>query len=112
MGSGPAGGTDSRQDGCPCIPLVALPTTDVPAIERRIVVLNAAVTIARGIQPGILSRVMSAEFLDAGLAGRLLMAMPPRPVKVWSEKEIDPDTEERYFAAGDFVHALTWTIET
>jgi hypothetical protein len=64
--------------------------------RRRIVVPHAAVSIAGGIQPGILARVMAGEFLEAGLAGRLLVAMPPRPAKVWSETEIDPETERRY----------------
>jgi hypothetical protein len=47
--------------------------------RRRIVVPNAVVSIAGGIQPGILARVLIGEFFEAGLAGRLLMAMPPRP---------------------------------
>ncbi len=64
--------------------------------RRRIVVPNAAVSIAGGIQPGILAHVMAGDFIEAGLAGRLLMAMPPRPLKKWTEIEIDPDTEKRF----------------
>jgi hypothetical protein len=73
---------------------------------RRIVVPHAAVSIAGGIQPGILARVMAGEFMEAGLASRLLMAMPPRPAKVWTETEIDPDTDRRYQDLLDALYAL------
>src|SRR5262249_44122361 len=59
-----------------------------------------------GIQPGILARVLAGEFLEAGLAGRLLLAMPPRPAKVWSEMETDPDTENRYHGLLDSLYRL------
>jgi hypothetical protein len=74
--------------------------------RRRIVVPNAAVSIAGGIQPGILARVMAEDFLEAGLAGRLLMSMPPRPAKKWTELEIDPDTENRYHGLLDSLYRL------
>jgi hypothetical protein len=74
--------------------------------RRRIVVPHAAVSIAGGIQPGILARVLAGDFIEAGLAGRLLMAMPPRPAKVWSEMEIDPDTEKRYHELLESLYAL------
>jgi hypothetical protein len=74
--------------------------------RRRIVVPHAAVSIAGGIQPGILARTLTGEFMDAGLASRLLVAMPPRPVKVWTELEIHPDTERRYYALLDALNAL------
>jgi DNA polymerase I-like protein with 3'-5' exonuclease and polymerase domains len=74
--------------------------------KRRIVVPNAAVSIAGGIQPGIVARVMAGEFLEAGLAGRLLMAMPPRSIKVWSDQEIDPEVEQRYQTLLESLYAL------
>ncbi len=64
--------------------------------RRRIIVPHAAVSIAGGIQPGILARAMAGDFMEAGLAARLLMVMPPPPEKKWTELEIDPDTENRY----------------
>ena len=33
----------------------------------------------------MLTRALTAEFLDAGLAARLLMAMPPKLSKFWTE---------------------------
>src|SRR5205814_5289376 len=64
--------------------------------KRRIIVPHAAVSVCGGIQPGILARTISDEFMAAGLAARLLLAMPPRPAKVWTEMEIDPQTDERH----------------
>jgi hypothetical protein len=74
--------------------------------RRRIVVAHAAVSVCGGIQPGILARTLGDEFLAAGLAARLLLAMPPRPVKVWTEAEVDPDTEAAYQRTLDALLAL------
>ena len=74
--------------------------------RRRIVVPHAAVSIAGGIQPGVLARALAGESLEAGLAGRLNMAMPPKPSKVWTELEIDPDTEKHYQDLLDSLHRL------
>jgi DNA polymerase I-like protein with 3'-5' exonuclease and polymerase domains len=76
--------------------------------RRYICVPHAAVSIAGGIQPKILARVMSDEFLAAGLAARLLMAMPPRPVKVWTDAEIAEETERRYYKLLTALHALSF----
>jgi DNA polymerase I-like protein with 3'-5' exonuclease and polymerase domains len=57
---------------------------------------HAAVSIAGGIQPGVLVRALTPEFLDAGLAARLLMAMPPKLPKRWSEAEITEEAERAY----------------
>lgn len=52
----------------------------------------AAVSVTGGIQPRILKRVLGEEHLDNGLAARLLLAMPPRLPKHWTEGEITPST--------------------
>jgi hypothetical protein len=57
---------------------------------------RAATSVIGTIQPGILLRALTEEHRDAGLAARLLMAMPPRRKKVWTEAEIDPRTLECY----------------
>jgi DNA polymerase-1 len=57
---------------------------------------NAAVSITGGIQPGVLTRALTPEFLDAGLAARLLMAMPEKVAKRWSETEVSEDAEKAY----------------
>jgi DNA polymerase I-like protein with 3'-5' exonuclease and polymerase domains len=74
--------------------------------RRRIVVPHAAVSVTGGIQPGVLARALTLEFLDAGLAARLLMAMPPKRPKRWSEVEIDPELEQAYQQTIDRLLAL------
>ena len=61
-------------------------------IKTTIDVPRAAVCIAGGIQPEILRRCLTQEFYDNGLAARLLLAMPPRRVKRWTEADIDGNT--------------------
>ncbi|MBW8015449.1 MAG: DUF3987 domain-containing protein [Planctomycetes bacterium] len=50
---------------------------------------NAAVSILGGIQPSVLAQVLGTEHFENGLAARMLMAMPPRQVKFWTEADID-----------------------
>jgi hypothetical protein len=64
--------------------------------RKHYFVPRAAVSVTGGIQPGVLTRALTAEFLDAGLAARLLMAWPPRRLKHWSKVEVSPDAEEAY----------------
>jgi DNA polymerase I-like protein with 3'-5' exonuclease and polymerase domains len=51
---------------------------------------NATVSVTGGVQPGVLARALGSEAFEAGLAARLLFAMPPRRAKRWTEAEIDP----------------------
>jgi len=60
---------------------------------RTIFVPNASVSVAGGIQPGILSRSLGIEHRESGLLARLLLACPPRKPKRWTEADIDPTTE-------------------
>jgi len=64
--------------------------------QTSILVPRAAVSVIGTIQPGILHRVMTDEFFESGLTSRLLLAMPPRRAKVWSEDVIPPEVGERY----------------
>ena len=64
--------------------------------KRFLFVPRAFVSITGGIQPRILALAMTQEFLDAGLGARMLMAMPPRRPKVWTDLEVHPDTKARY----------------
>lgn len=64
--------------------------------RRNLFVPRACVCVTGGIQPGVLTRSLTSEFLDAGLAARLLLAMPPRMTKTWSEVEVAPETEQAY----------------
>jgi hypothetical protein len=77
--------------------------------KRRIVVPHAAVSVCGGIQPGILTSTFGDDFLAAGLAARLLMAVPPRRTKTWTELELPPEVEEGYRGLLDKLFALDQT---
>jgi hypothetical protein len=57
---------------------------------KTIHIPRAAVSISGTIQSGTLQRVLTPGFFENGLAARLLLAMPPRKPKKWSEA-IVPD---------------------
>ena len=60
---------------------------------RTIVVPRAAVSVIGGIQPGTLRRVLGAEHRDSGLMARLLLVMPPRRAKRWTDADVPPEVE-------------------
>src|SRR5262249_20540198 len=51
------------------------------------------------------------EFLDAGLAARLLMALPPKQPKRWSDDEVDPEVEQAYQEALERLLALEFDLD-
>ncbi|MEM7227826.1 MAG: DUF3987 domain-containing protein [Planctomycetota bacterium] len=53
---------------------------------------RAAVSIAGGIQPGVLRRSVTASERESGLLARFLLAMPPRRVSGWVEHDEDAET--------------------
>lgn len=73
---------------------------------RTIYVHSPAVCVTGGIQPDILRRALTAEYFENGLAARLLMACPPRRKNVWTEEEIDEDTERKFGQLFDQLWAL------
>ena len=70
-----------------------------------IYVRRAAVSVTGGIQPKMLTRVLGEEHLDNGLAARLLLAMPPRRPKRWTDAEVSQST------AADFGDLYTDLLE-
>src|SRR5262249_9743243 len=62
--------------------------------RKTLFVQRAAISVTGGIQPGVLARALTPEFLDAGLAARLLMGMPPKLPKRWSEVAVSPGVEQ------------------
>jgi hypothetical protein len=64
--------------------------------RRTIFVPCAATSVTGGIQPGVLARALTDDFLDAGLIARLLLAMPPKLPKRWLETEVEPEVEKAY----------------
>jgi hypothetical protein len=85
-------------------PLVVDRKTGKP---RTIYVPAGAVSVAGGIQPGILHRALGTQHRENGLAARLLLACPPRKAKRWTEAELDERTE----AAVERIVARLLTLE-
>jgi hypothetical protein len=79
--------------------------------RQTIIVPRAAASVTGGIQLGVLVRALTPEFLDAGLAARLLMAMPPKLPKRWSESEIAPEVEEAYQSLLDRLISLNFDTD-
>lgn len=70
-------------------------TVDRKSGDRTtLLVPRAAVSVTGGIQPEILRRTLAAEHFEDGLAARLLLAMPPRRGKRWTEAELS-DTDQQ-----------------
>ena len=80
--------------------------------SRRIIyVPQASVSIAGGIQPGILHRALGLEHRESGLAARLLLACPPRKPKRWTEADIDPEAEAKIGRLFDRLYELEPTVD-
>jgi hypothetical protein len=57
---------------------------------------RAAASVCGTIQPGTFASLMSPAFRGSGLMARLLLSMPPRKPKVWTDADVDPHTAEAY----------------
>ncbi|HYW80500.1 MAG TPA: DUF3987 domain-containing protein, partial [Thermoguttaceae bacterium] len=62
---------------------------------KTIFIPMAAVSVTGGIQPEILRRALGAEHLANGLAARILVTMPPRMPKTWTNAAVDQETQRR-----------------
>lgn len=75
--------------------------------RKTIRVANAAASVSGGIQPDILARSLTREAFASGLAARLLLAMPPREPKRWTDDDVPDDVAAGYAAV---VRAL-WALD-
>lgn len=57
---------------------------------------RAACSVVGTIQPRILARILCDDFFDSGLASRLLLCMPPRKAKVWTENVVPQSQYDSY----------------
>lgn len=64
--------------------------------RRTIMVRRASASICGTIQPAILERAFCDESMASGLAARILLAMPPRRKRLWTEDEVCEQTQEDY----------------
>ena len=79
--------------------------------RKTLFVRRASVSIVGGIQPRTLARSLGQEHFENGLAARLLLAMPPRRPKVWSEAEIDESLDQSVAQMFDRLLELQHTID-
>ncbi len=70
-------------------------TSDRKSTAKKLIyVPRAAVSVTGGIQLATLGRVLrSREFIDNGTAARLLVAMPPRRPKQWTDAELSEEMQ-------------------
>jgi hypothetical protein len=67
-------------------------THDRKTGERQTVrVERASVSVCGGVQPGVLARCMTPEYLESGFLARFLFSLPDRRVGGWTEDEVHPD---------------------
>lgn len=76
-------------------------------VPPTIYVPSASVSIAGGIQPGVLERALGREHHESGMAARLLFAMPPRKAKRWTEADVSATTEKAVATVFDRLYGLT-----
>lgn len=55
-----------------------------------------AVSVIGTIQPAIMARCLTPDYFDSGLVSRILLAMPPRRKKEWTEEVIPHEVGEGY----------------
>jgi hypothetical protein len=75
--------------------------------RRSIYVARGAVSVTGTITPGALAGCLDPGAVEAGLAARLLPAMPPRKPKRWTEAVTDPATRRAYARLLEGLSALT-----
>jgi len=69
---------------------------------------SAAVSLAGGIQPPVFSRSLGTSHFQDGLAARLLVAMPSKMPRKWTERRIPNDTTD----AVARVFVRLWSLES
>jgi hypothetical protein len=70
-------------------------------------VARAALSITGGIQPGILHLALAQQHFQSGLAARLLLAMPPRKAKRWTEAFVSEDLAKEIADVFDRLYRLS-----
>jgi len=68
---------------------------------------RAFIGVAGGIQPGVLCSVLAdPNFIDSGMAARLMFAWPPKACPRWSEAELSEATESAFRVVLDRLREL------
>lgn len=92
-----AAGAGSDVSGwLPCYSAEPLIVDRKNGLRPSLIIPAAAVNVFGTIQPGILAKALTLDHIEAGLAARLLLAMPPRRKKRWNENVINPDVSDSW----------------
>ena len=62
---------------------------------RNLVLECPTISICGTIQPGTLARLLTPQYIDCGVAARILLAMPPQLPKRWSLERVPERTAVR-----------------
>ncbi len=65
-------------------------------VPPTIFIPRAACSVVGTIQPRVFKRILTEDFFDSGLVSRLLLCMPPRKGKAWSDAIMHGDTYDAY----------------
>lgn len=79
--------------------------------KRPISVPHASVSICGGVPPAVLARVLGDEHFDDGLAPRFLYSFPTPPPKIWTEADVDRDTERAVESIFGALYALQFDFD-
>jgi hypothetical protein len=71
-------------------------TVDRKTAKQLTHIPHAAVSVTGGVQPVALQRALGTVHFENGLAARLLVAMPPRRIKKWTDSEITQAIEPSF----------------
>jgi len=74
--------------------------------NKTVYIPRAAVSIVGGIQPGALQRALGTEYIENGLAARLLLTCPSRKPKTWGETDISPAMLQQVEGVFERLYAL------
>jgi hypothetical protein len=72
---------------------------------------SAAVSVCGGVQPATLVRTMKPDDVEAGLLGRLLLAMPPRRKRSWTTEAVGFSTQQAVSSLFDCLFAIPMPVE-
>jgi hypothetical protein len=64
--------------------------------QRYVCARHACASVYGSIQPATFARALTEEYRAAGLHCRMLLAMPPRRPKKWTDVEVAPEVAEAY----------------
>lgn len=87
------------------------PTVVDRKTSATISVPAASVSIAGGIQPKTLCRALKREYVENGLAARLLMAWPPSRTKRWTDRGIAPADQDAVHRVLDRLYTLAHGVD-